>query len=305
MKKKILALTAVALLTIGVKAMEVRTAVTSEPAHTMVAEARDAVYGTPMSAAVKDGPAQTQFVHPWTGKRIGYIGDSITDPNNKAAGKKFWKWLSEWLDTSAYVYGKSGRQWNDVIRQANLLKSEHGDEVDAIIIFMGTNDFNNAVPLGEWFVETKDSVAYAHGGKSKRNVLRRHRKPDFDENTFRGRINIALDSLKRMYPEKQIVLLTPIHRGRFYANEKNWQTTEDYANSIGHYIDEYVECVKEAANVWAVPVIDWNASCGLFPMHECQDYFDHKNDRLHPNNRGHERMARTLLYQLLALPGGF
>jgi lysophospholipase L1-like esterase len=240
--------------------------------------------------------------HPWQGAKVGYLGDSITDPRNKASQKKYWWWLKQWLDIDPYVYGVSGRQWNDVLRQANLLKREHGKDVDAIFIFMGTNDWNNDVPLGDWYEVRDDSVAYAHGGSTKHMELRRHRVLNTDTRTLRGRINVALDSLKRMYPDKQVVLLTPIHRARFYASEKNWQPTEDYANRLGLFIDDYVQCVKEAGNVWAVPVIDWNALSGLYPMHECQDYFDHDNDRLHPNDRGHERLARTLYQQLVVLP---
>ena len=249
--------------------------------------------------------AQTFVEHPWQGKRVAYLGDSITDPRNSAAKKKYWGWLQDWLGMEPFVYGVSGRQWNDVIKQANQLKEEHGDEVDAIFIFMGTNDWNNSVPIGKWYEVRCDSVLYAHGGSTKHMELRRHRTFCFDENTLRGRINTALDSVKRMYPEKQIVLLTPIHRARFYANEKNWQPTEDYANEKGNFIDDFVESVKEAGNIWAVPVIDWNATSGLYPMHEEEDYFGHENDRLHPNDRGHQRMARTLFYQLLALPCTF
>jgi lysophospholipase L1-like esterase len=56
-----------------------------------------------------------------------------------------------------------------------------------------------------------------------------------------------------------------------------------------------------------VPVIDWNASCGLFPLLQAHgQYFNNATtDLLHPNDLGHQRMARTLLYQLLALPCTF
>ena len=249
--------------------------------------------------------AQALTQHPWQGKRAAYLGDSITDPRNSTADKKYWAWLEEWLGITPYVYGVSGRQWNDVLRQARLLHDEHGEEVDAIFIFMGTNDWNNGVPLGQWYQVTCDSVEYAHGGTTRHWEMRRHRTPCFNGNTLRGRINTALDSLKRMYPEKQIVLLTPIHRARFYHSERNWQPTEDFANEQGDFISDFVECVKEAGNIWAVPVIDWNATSGLYPMHGEQHYFDHDTDRLHPNNEGHRRMARTLYYQLLTLPCTF
>lgn len=138
-------------------------------------------------------------------------------------------------------------------------------------------------------------------------VKRQRMHPQLTTATYKGRINIALDKLKRTYPTKQIVLLTPIHRAGFYRSDSNWQPTEDYYNRCGEPFLRYVEAVKEAGNVWAVPVIDMNALCGLFPlMDEHVQYFkDGQSDRLHPNDKGHERMARTLYYQLSALPCTF
>lgn len=250
--------------------------------------------------------AETSIVHPWQGKRVAYFGDSITDPNNKAASNKYWNFLEEWLGIKPFVYAVSGRMWNDIPRQANKLKTEHGDDFDAILIFMGTNDYNNAVPMGKWYDERMEKVEYGHQ-YVKRMENRMRRYPSFDKDTYKGRINIALDSLKKMYPTKQIVLLTPIHRAGFYANDKNWQCTEDYMNRCGEYLDSYVDAVKEAGNIWAVPVIDLNATCGLYPMHDgYAQYFNKADtDRLHPNNMGHERMAKTLMYQLLSLPCTF
>ncbi|MCM1520753.1 MAG: SGNH/GDSL hydrolase family protein [Lachnoclostridium sp.] len=241
--------------------------------------------------------------HPWSGKKAAYLGDSVTDPRHKASNQKYWYWLEQWLGLTPYVYAVSGRQWNDVPRQVDKLRTEHGDDVDAILIFMGTNDYNNAVPLGRWYDETMEDVEYGHRYE-KRPESRMHRTPSMDSDTFRGRINIALDSLKRTYPDKQIILLTPIHRSGFYANEKNWQVPEDYANRCGLYLDDYVEAVKEAGQVWAVPVIDLGAACGLYPlMDEYAKYFnDAETDRLHPNTEGHRRMAQTLMQQLLLYP---
>ena len=241
--------------------------------------------------------------HPWKGKRVAYFGDSITDPRNSGSKKKYWGFLEDWLGIQTYVYGRSGRMWNDVKRQANTLQEEHGDSVDAILIFMGTNDYNTGIPIGEWFTEQEEQVmAGIH--ETKHLVDRRHRYPVMSDSTYRGRINMALDYVKRMYPQKQIVLLTPIHRAEFYANEKNWQPREDYTNKCGEYIDAYVESVKEAGNIWAVSVIDLNALSGLYPlMDEMAQYFKSaENDRLHPNDEGHRRMALTLMYQLAALP---
>lgn len=249
---------------------------------------------------------QTVFTHPWQGKRVAYFGDSITDPRNKAASKKYWGFLADWLGQQAYVYGVSGRTWSDIPRQADKCFADHGDSIDAVIIFMGTNDYNQGIPIGSWYTEKPEQVLFARG-KPKALEDRVQRRPVMSDSTVCGRINIALDKVKRMYPAKQIVLLTPIHRAGFYPNDTNWQPTEDYTNRCGEYIDAYVDVVVQAGRVWAVPVIDWNAVGGLFPlMDEHAPYFNNKDtDRLHPNNSGHQRLARTLYYQLAALPCTF
>lgn len=250
--------------------------------------------------------AQSTFSHPWMQKRVAYFGDSITDPKNDGSKVKYWHFLQDWLGITPYVYAVSGRQWNDIPRQADLLYKEHGNEVDAILIFIGTNDYNHGIPIGEWYEEKDEQVEYGHG-HPKQSVARQRRYMKMDGETYRGRINIALDKVKRLYPDKQIVLLTPIHRAQFHRSETNWQITEDYTNRCGIYLDEYINAVKEAGNVWAVPVIDMNSVSGLYPMiDEHAQYFkDADNDRLHPNDKGHERLARTLYYQLASLPCTF
>ncbi len=257
-------------------------------------------------ATGKPSLAVQGWVHPWMQKRVAYFGDSITDPRNDGSKLKYWNFLQDWLGITPYVYAVSGRQWNDIPRQADKLQAEHGDSVDAILIFIGTNDYNNGVPIGEWYDVKSEEVMYGHG-QPKQLVNRQRRYMNMDAATYRGRINIALDKVKRMYPTKQIVLLTPIHRAQFYRNEKNWQITEDYTNQCGIYLEEYIQAVKDAGNIWAVPVIDLNSISGLYPMIEehAQYFKDAATDRLHPNDKGHERIARTLYCQLAALPCGF
>lgn len=254
------------------------------------------------------GNANKGYVqHPWFGKRVGYIGDSITDPNSYGGKiKQYWSFLEDWLNITPYVYGISGRQWNDVPRQAELLKKEHANEVDAIIVFMGTNDFNSSIPIGQWFTEQEEQVMAARG-EAKKLVNRKRRTPILTAETYKGRINAGIRQLKKLFPDKQIVLLTPLHRSLANFRETNVQPDESYQNACGEYIDAYVEAIKEAGNLWGVAVIDFNALTGMNPMIEEQliYFYDAEFDRLHPNTNGQERMARTLMYQLLALPGSY
>ena len=127
-----------------------------------------------------EAEAQTMFTHPWQGKRIAYFGDSITDPRVKAGNTKWWSLLSEWLQATSYCYAISGRQWNDIPRQTDALMKEHGQDVDAILIFIGTNDYNHAIPLGEWYDIEERDVTYTKKGVVM-TEKRKHRQMSMDE----------------------------------------------------------------------------------------------------------------------------
>lgn len=258
----------------------------------------------------------------WRGARVAYLGDSITDKRQVEKGQNdtYWVYLESILGITPYVYGISGRQWSDIPRQTDKLIAEHGDEVDAIMIFIGTNDFNASVPLGEWFSEevVEVEVTGPKGSKSSVVAQRKRRTILMDNKTVRGRINIAMSKLKEAYPTKQIILLTPIHRGDAFLSDRNIQPNELYANGAGEYIDAYVDVVKEAGSVWAVPVIDLNSICGLYPLSDASKPYwrrpslerskktgGKRIDRLHPNSAGHLRMAQALAYQLLGYPAKF
>lgn len=243
--------------------------------------------------------AANAFEHPWKSARVVYLGDSITDAGLKVSGKNYWSYLNDWLEMTPYVYGRSGHQWHQILGQAERMRQEHGNDFDAIMIFVGTNDYNAGVPIGEWFTESKETVN--SDGVMVERVRRTH---VFDNSTYRGRINIVLDSLKRTYPTKQIVMLTPIHRAYARFSERNVQPDESFQNECGEYVEAYIRSIKEASAIWSVPVIDIHSLSGLYPLHQEQQglYFPGGNDNLHPNAEGHRRLAICLYYQLLTIP---
>ena len=233
----------------------------------------------------------------WKGKNVAFLGDSITDKIYACSKKNYWQFLEESLGIAAHVYAINGNTFGGVLKQAQKLKAERPD-IDAIIIFAGTNDFNGGAPLGDWYT-LGDEQTNADG----KTVVRKRRAFSTDTKTFRGRINAVLGFLKENFPEKPIILITPIHRGFAQFGPNNVQPDESFPNRIGLYADSYVDAVKEAGNVWAVPVIDLNSLCGLYPNAASHARFFHKKDTdlLHPNAKGHEKMARTIAYQLLGL----
>ncbi len=238
----------------------------------------------------------------WKGKRVAFLGDSMTDKRQTGTTCVYWEYLAELLGIDPSVYGINGDQWNGIYRQAVKMNKEQGTNLDAILIFAGTNDYNHGIPMGEFFTETTKQTNF-NGNV----VTRKYRTPVINDSTFCGRINKVMSYLKNNYPQQQIVIMTPIHRGYAKFNEKNVQPDENFANEQGLYIDAYVAALKQAASYWAVPLIDLYSLSGLYPLAESHlQYFHNKEtDRLHPNAIGDYRLAKTIQYQLLALPSGF
>ena len=153
----------------------------------------------------------------WKGRKVAFMGDSITDKAHVGTTKNYWQYLQEMLGLVPFVYGINGQQWRDVPGQCEKLRAERGGDIDAILIFAGTNDFNSGTPLGEWY--TTGEVPVEVSGP--RSEIRTRRTLSMDGDTFRGRINIAMSYLKANFPDKQVILLTPIHRGYARFGDNN------------------------------------------------------------------------------------
>lgn len=246
--------------------------------------------------------AHAQVPSQWSGKNVAYLGDSMTDPRNSSANVKYWNVLEDEMGIKPYVFARSGFEWKRLLSKAQEMRDSVGDQIDAVIIWCGTNDFNHNVPLGHFFSEKLDSVN--HNGKMK---LRRHRSLEMNDSTFAGNINRVMSFLKENFPDRQVIIMTPIHRGYANFSEKNVQPDENYSNDLGLYIEDYVHMLRQAADVWAVPLIDMYSLSGIYPNFDSNIRYISKKDtdRLHPNNEGHRRIARTMQTQLMALPVDF
>ena len=247
-------------------------------------------------------PGEKTVNSQWQGKRVAYLGDSMTDKRRAGTTCVYWEYLTELLGIEPSVYGISGNQWDGIYKQALKMHEEKGANIDAILIFAGTNDYSHDTPIGTFFTETTKQTN--HNGVQ---VMRKYRTPVMNDTTFCGRINKVMSYLKNNYPEQQIIIMTPIHRGFAQFSDKNVQPDENFANAQGLYIETYINTLKQAAANWAVPLIDLYSISGLFPLADAQArYFhDKETDRLHPNAVGDYRLAKTIQYQLLALPSSF
>ena len=238
----------------------------------------------------------------WKGKKVAFIGDSITDPEAIPTVKTYWKFLEEWLGIEPFVYGINGANWSGALGQAMKLQATQGNDIDAIFIFMGTNDYNGSIPLGEWF-----SISLEDTNDHGRLTTKPHRNIVKDNATVRGRINIAMEFIKENFPVQQIVLMTPIHRAFAQFSEDNVQPEEAFPNKLGLYVQSYIDVIREAADLWSVPLIDLFRASGLHPLttSHAQFFNNPKTDLLHPSTIGHDRIAKTMMYSMLAIPSDF
>ena len=176
----------------------------------------------------------------WRGRRVAFLGDSITDARHIGCTSNYWNFLERDMGIVPLVYGINGHQFKHLLGQAEKLYAAHSNAVDEIVVFAGTNDFNSNVPLGDW----------ADGEKS-----------------FRGRIAAVMDYCESRFPGVTVWLLTPIHRGYATFGAKNVQPDETHANTAGLWISDYVDVVKEAAAKWgSARLIDLYAESGLYPL---------------------------------------
>lgn len=243
----------------------------------------------------------------WAGKTAAFLGDSITDGVGTAPGTRYLDVLGRMVGLNAHGYGVNGARFAGLYDQAQRMAAELGPDVDAVFLLAGTNDYMGSVPLGEWFSESDAPVVCRtdSDGAPLAQSMRKHRTALMDPSTFRGSINMVLDFLKHRYAQKQIILMTPIHRAYACFGETNIQPDERYANALGLYIDDYTAVVREASRLWATELIDLESASGLFPLYdESAVYFANPDlnqlhpDRLHPGAAGHMRMAQVIAAKL-------
>ena len=218
--------------------------------------------------------------HQWKGKKANFLGDSIT--HGVGTTRTYHQYLQSSLSlVASRNYGISGSSITDRNTPMHSRCLTMDDDADIVFVFGGTNDFFFAVPLGEW---------YTLSGTT-RNLNK-------DTTTFKGALNTLCCNLINKYPSKQIILMTPLHRNTFGEQPTEYQT-----NSIGLYVEDYVNCVIEAGKIHSIPVIDLYSESGLRPSESasCNLYFT-SGDKLHPTATGHERIAKLIESKLKIIP---
>ncbi len=111
---------------------------------------------------------------------------------------------------------------------------------------------------------------------------------DLTPDTFYGSLNLLMCGLQQMYPDGEIVFMTPLRRVGYMRRNQN-----------GYYLNQYAFAIQDMASFWGIRVID------LFNEPEL-DFSSRQAtylvDGLHPNATGHALLGACVYRRLFENP---
>lgn len=200
-----------------------------------------------------------------SGKTICFLGDSITEGHcATSADKNYVNRMKEIYGFARVInYGISGTR---IARQQVPSEeprydrdfcsriSEIDPNADIIVVFGGTND-------------------HGHGDAPFGTDA------DHTPDTFCGACNYLFSELKNQFPNSVILILTPLHR----VDEEKMKGSEKVQ------LRDYVLVIRRCAERYGLPVLD------LFETSAINSRLSELTaDGLHPNDDGHDILAREI-----------
>ena len=207
------------------------------------------------------------------GKKIAFLGDSITEGcGTSSLEHTFWNVLGQKTGAQVFGYGIGGtriapqRVPSDPRADQDFISRVDGmiPDADVVVVFGGTNDFGHGdAPFGT--------------------------RGDQTSETFCGALHVLFTKRYERYPAAQLVVMTPTHR----LSETDSVMNEFGVRRSGN-LRAYVQAIRDAAEDFAVPVLDLFRVSGIQPSVPAlrEAYMP---DGLHPNDAGHAKIADKLI----------
>ena len=207
------------------------------------------------------------------GKKIAFLGDSITEGcGTSSLEHTFWNVLGQKTGAQVFGYGIGGtriapqRVPSDPRADQDFISRVDGmiPDADVVVVFSVTNDFGHGdAPFGT--------------------------RGDQTSETFCGALHVLFTKLYERYPAAQLVVMTPTHR----LSETDSVMNEFGVRRSGN-LRAYVQAIRDAAEDFAVPVLDLFRVSGIQPSVPAlrEAYMP---DGLHPNDAGHAKIADKLI----------
>lgn len=237
----------------------------------------------------KDAEKLRVLHNEWQGKHVAFLGDSLT------ADGRYCEFLCDKLGMTYEKYGVSNTEWIHFAQQAIEAYSyqlSKGFVYDAVFVFGGVNNYDHGATInGKWFTETSEIITNETTFTSKKRTPIKN-----GAGSIEGHVNWTLEVLKVCFPNSQIIVMTPTHKGLYVNRAVRSGQNELYSNANGVFLDQIVEKIKEGARLWGCPVIDLFSLNGAYPVLSSYDSYvrNKENDHLHQSNLGNYRIAMTI-----------
>ena len=188
--------------------------------------------------------------------QIAFLGDSITA--SYFSDFSYAYVCCKNLGASEFNYGISGStiasdNGNGFVERFTKIYSG----VDTIVVYGGSNDYYNDVPMGSISSTSKHE--------------------------FFGALNIICAGLKENYPNAKVIFITPLP-GQFQGKYNSGN------NNAGFSMYDYALAIKQVCNKYSYSVLDLYSGFKI-----TNDNFDRYTvDGLHPNEDGHTEIGKAL-----------
>ncbi|MGI6767765.1 MAG: SGNH/GDSL hydrolase family protein [Bacilli bacterium] len=206
----------------------------------------------------------------WEGKKVAFLGDSITFGSGSEI--RFSDIVGEKLGFSkVYNYGHSGSKITMVApRDLSFVNrfQDMADDADLVFVMGGTNDYGHAFA----------SIAVPFGNFSDRL-----------KTTFQGALHILFQGLIKKYLGKKIVILIPPHRSGFNSLDDITPNPE-----TGKNFPDYLNAIRQTAEYYGLPILDLYRNLPLNPILP-EIRAKYIPDALHPNEEGHRLIAEAII----------
>jgi len=247
--------------------------------------------------------------HPLHGKKVGFLGDSITYgyglPESVRLTARYSSVLCNLIGCTEVNMGVSGtciasntlNNRNDTRFVTRVTQANIGD-LDFLFVFGGTNDFSyDTKPIGEHFsINTITPPSNLVGSTQLGAVV--------DTDTFSGGLHDLILAIRAINPNLPMCFLAPLSRGRYLNGSTYTHGGVTYSgarpsiadsNINGNYLYEFEDAIVDITRFYAIPSI---RTCSFFNNRAtddgASDLFQGNGDNIHLTVAGNERLAKLL-----------
>lgn len=208
----------------------------------------------------------------WFNTNVMIFGDSITAgyPQQTNDSYHWWSYLQKYFDFSNFAQSGAGIIYENAEKSGVIFADQFNDtNQNYLMIFMGTNDYGNDMPLG--------TVSDAAGNA-----------------TVCAGLKYMIETVMNKTNRISIIGVLPLNRSDFGTAADNW--AYGTANNAGYTLSDLCDAMKTIYESYGIPVIDNRT--GVFQRYNVNAL---TVDGLHPTLEGYRKLSQHLGGELMKI----